>query len=155
MNLIDKKRTIKELEKIRVRNKKSAFLFEIAMRNEKRLVLRNLYRSLYEQKIKFLKEIEEKIEQVKREISPLQDPKLLSFYKRKRCKLSSLYLKYKMKRRFTDLYKRELKSYYKYQKCLSKTNHARVREILLAHKHKISTNLSEMNKTGLMKFPVT
>ncbi|MCM8568959.1 hypothetical protein NE848_06190 [Gramella jeungdoensis] len=154
MRLHEKKRTIEYLEKLRVMNYKSAFIYKIAFDKEDRLILKNFYRKLHQQKQKFLKDIDEKIEQVKIEISPIKDPKLLAFYKRQRCELSQLYLKYKMKHTYARAYKREVKSFKKYHKYLSRINHARVREVLLAHKHKVKTNLSEMNNTGVMKFPV-
>ncbi|TBW30298.1 hypothetical protein [Gramella sp. KN1008] len=135
-------------------NYKSAFIYKIALRNEKRLILQNFYNKIYQQKVEFQKDIDEKIEQVKKEISPLKDPKLLSFYRRRRCELSQLYLKYKMKHTYSRVYKRELKSFKKYNTYLSKINHASVREVLLAHKHTVKTNLIEMNNTGVMKFPI-
>lgn len=155
MRLWEKKRIIEHLEKLRVMNYKSAFIYKIAYRKEKRLLLRSFYNKLYLQKMEFQKEIDEKIEQVKMEISPFKDPKLLSFYKRRRSDLSQLYLKYKMKHAFSRIYKREMKSFKKYHKYLSRINHACVREILLSHKHKLKTNLSEMNNTGVMKFPIS
>ncbi|MDX1545247.1 MAG: hypothetical protein R3214_15040 [Christiangramia sp.] len=142
------------MEKLRVLNYKSAFIYQIAFTKEDRLILKNFYRKLHQQKQVFLKDIEEKIEQIKKEISPIKDPKLLAFYKRQRCELSQLYLKYKMRLNYARVYKRELRSFKKYHKYLSKINHARVREVLLAHKHRIKTNLGEMNNTGVMKFPV-
>lgn len=154
MRLWKKKETIELLEKLRVMNYKSAFIYKIAFSNEKRLILRNFYRKLYAQKLVFLKDIEKKIDQVKKEISPIEDPKLLAFYKRRRCEFSQLYLKYKMNYTYAKVYKREFKSFKKYQKYLSKINHASVRAVLLEHKHKVKTNIGEMNNTGIMKFPV-
>ena len=124
------------------------------MDRERRLILRKFYQRLYHQKLKFLKEIEEKIEQLKKEISPIQDPKLLSFYRRKKCELSKHYLKYKLRHRYADIQKREKKAFNKYQKYLSKTSHACVRETFLEHKHRIKENLQEMNTMGVLKFPV-
>lgn len=129
-------------------------MYRVALSNEKRLMLKNFYYRLYQQKMKFLKEIEEKIEQLKKEISPIKDPKMLSFYKRKKCELSRHYLKFKMQQRYADFQKRELKSYQKYKDFLSKTSHACVRELFLNHKHNIKENLYEMEKTGVMKFPI-
>ncbi len=154
MRTSEKKRTIELLEKLRVFNIKSAYRYKIAMSNEKRLMLKNFYHRLYQQKVNFLKEIDEKIEQLKREISPIKDPRLLSFYKRKKCQLSKHYLKYKMKQKFADFQRRELKCYQKYSKYLSKTSHSSVRELFLDHKHSIKENLTEMERTGVMKYPI-
>lgn len=154
MRTVEKKRTIELLEKLRVFNKKSAYIYKVSLEREKRLALASLYNRLYEQKITFLEEIERAIEQLKREISPIKDPKLLSFYKRKKCILSKNYLKYKMSLRFADMQERELKGFNKYQKYLSKTSHACVRELFLDHKHKIKENLNEMNVSSMMKFPI-
>lgn len=154
MRLLEKKRTIELLEKLRIYTKKSAYIYEIALEKEKRLILKNFYLRLYRQKLKFLEEIEAKIEQLKKEISPIKDPRLLSFYKRKKCELSHNYLKYKLKLRYADVQKREFKSFKKYGKYLSKTSHAGVRELFLDHKHGIKENLSEMSNTGVMKFPI-
>jgi len=154
MHLGEKKKTIKLLEKLRILNYKSAYIYRIVLGKEKRLMLKNFYHQLYQQKIDFLKDIEEKIEQLKKEISPIQDPKLLSFYKKKKCELSQYYLKYKLTHKYADIHKREWKGYKKYNKYISKINHACVREILLAHRHKIKNNLTNMNNTGVMKYPV-
>ncbi|SDR75090.1 hypothetical protein SAMN04488552_0858 [Christiangramia echinicola] len=154
MQFGQKKKTIELLEKLRIRNYKSAFMYKIAYTNENRLILKNFYRQLYAQKITFIEEIEERIELLKKEISPIPDPKMLSFYNRKKCELSQLYLKYKMKNRFSDFHRRELKCLKQYTKYLSVINHASVRELLLAHKHKIKSNIVEMNNTGVMKFPI-
>lgn len=153
MYLGEKRKTVEILEKLRLLNYKSAFIYKIALSKEKRFILKNFYYKLYRQKLDFVKEIEEKIELLKREISPIQDPKLLSFYQRKKYQLSHFYLKYKMQR-YADIHKRELKSFEKYNKYLSKVSHARVREVFLAHRHKVKTNISDMNKTGVMKFPI-
>ena len=154
MRTAEKKNTIELLEKLRVFNKKSAYIYKINLENEKRLILRNFYLRLYKQKLAFLDEIEETIEQLKREISPVLDPKLLSFYKRKKCQLAKNYLKYKTRLRYADIQERELKSFRKYQKYLSKISHAHAREIFLDHKYKIKENLREMNVSGVMKFPI-
>jgi len=154
MRTAEKKNTIGLLEKLRVFNKKSAYIYKINLENEKRLILRNFYLRLYRQKLAFLDEIEETIEQLKREISPVLDPKLLSFYKRKKCQLAKNYLKYKTRLRYADIQERELKSFRKYQKYLSKISHAHAREIFLDHKYKIKENLREMNVSGVMKFPI-
>lgn len=154
MRTAEKKNTIELLEKLRVFNKKSAYIYKINLENEKRLILRNFYLRLYRQKLAFLDEIEETIEQLKREISPVLDPKLLSFYKRKKCQLAKNYLKYKTRLRYADIQERELKSFRKYQKYLSKISHAHAREIFLDHKYKIKENLREMNVSGVMKFPI-
>ena len=154
MRLAEKKKTIELLEKLRVYNKKSAYIYDIAIGREQRLILRGFYQRLYRQKLKFLREIEEMIDQLKMEISPIKDPRLLSFYKRKKCEFSKNYLKYKLKLRYADIQKRESKAYKKYEKYLSKTSHACVRELFLDHKYYIMENLQEMNKTGVMKFPV-
>lgn len=154
MRLWEKKRTIDFLEKLRVMNYKSAYIYSIAYNKESRLILKNFYQRLYLEKLEFKKEIEERIEQVKKEISPIKDPKLLAFYKKRRCDFDHLYLKYKLRQRFADIHRRELKSLKRYKKYLSKTSHAAVRELLLAHKHQIKTNLLEMQNTGVMKFPV-
>ncbi|MUP44392.1 hypothetical protein E0K83_01360 [Gramella sp. BOM4] len=150
--MAEKKKTIELLEKLRLRNYKSAFIYRIAYMNEKRLALRSLYFNLHKQKLDFLKDIENTIEQLKREISPIKDPKLLAFYKRKRCELNNYYLKYKMRESFKRVYEREVKSYKKYKKYLSRVNHACVRELLLSHKHDLKKNLQEMNHTGIGKF---
>ncbi|TRO64118.1 hypothetical protein [Christiangramia sabulilitoris] len=154
MRTVEKKRTIELLEKLRVFNKKSAYIYKITMEREKRLLLKNMYYKLYEQKVKFLEEIEDTIEQLKKEISPLKDPKLLSFYQRRKCILGKNYLKYKLRLRFADIQKRELKGFEKYQKYLSKTSHACVRELFLDHKHKIKENLNQMQVSSVMKFPI-
>lgn len=154
MKFAEKKKTIELLEKLRLRNYKSAFIYRIAYMNEKRLAIRSLYFNLHKQKLEFLKEIENTIEQLKKEISPIQDPKLLAFYKRKRCELNHYYLKYKMTESFERIFKRELNSYKKYQKYLSKINHACVRELLLSHKHELMKNLQKMDHTGLGKFQI-
>lgn len=154
MRLAEKKKTIALLEKLRIYNKKSAYIYRIAMGREKRLILKNFYFKLYRQKLNFLEDIEEKIEQIKREISPIQDAKILSFYKRKKCELSNSYLKYKLQLRYADVQKRELKAFKKYQKYLSKTSHSLVRELFLDHRHNVKNNLNEMNVTGFMKFPI-
>lgn len=153
MHIWGKKKTIELLEKLRILNIKSAFIYKIALGKENRLILKNFYYKLYRQKLDFVKDIEEKIEQLKKEISPINDPKLLSFYKRRKCELSHLYLKYKMKR-YADIHNRELKSLKKYQKYLSKVSHAKVREIFLAHRHKVKNNLRDMDRMGVMKFPI-
>ena len=154
MRTIEKKKTIKLLEKLRVFNKKSAYIYKINMEKEKRLILRNFYLKLYKQKLAFLEEIEKAIEQLKKEISPIMDPKLLSFYKRKKCELAKNYLKYKTQLRYADIQQRELKSFKRYQKYLSKTSHASVRALFLDHKYKIKEKLNEMNLSGVMKFPI-
>lgn len=154
MRVWEKKKTLDLLEKLRIMNYKSVFIYKIAFNKENRLVLKNFFRRLYEQKLSFLEDIEEKIEQLKKEISPIKDPKLLSLYRRKKCELSHLYLRYKMRSTYKKVYKRELKSFKKYHKYLSKTNHACVREVLLAHKHLVKNNISEMKNTGMMKFPI-
>lgn len=154
MHIGEKKKTIELLDDLRILNYKSAYIYRIVSGSENRLMLKNFYNKLYNQKLTFLKDIEERIDQLKKEISPIQDPKLLSFYKRKKCELSQFYLKYKLRHKYADIHKREWKGYKKYSKYLSKINHACVREILLAHRHKIKHNLSEMNNTGVMKFPV-
>ena len=154
MRIWEKKRSIDFLEKLRVMNFKSAYLYKIAYNKESRLVLKSFYQRLYLQKLEFKGEIEEMIEQLKKEISPIKDPKLLSFYKKRKCDFDHLYLKYKLRQRYADIHKRELKSLKKYRKCLSKTSHAGVREVLLEHKHQLKSNLLEMQNTGVMKFPV-
>lgn len=154
MRIWEKKRTIDFLEKLRVRNYKSAYIYRIAYNKENRLILKNFYQRLYLQKLEFKNEIEEKIEQLKKEISPIKDPKLLSFYRKRKCDFDHLYMKYKLQHRYADIHRRELKSLKKYKKCLSRTSHAGVRELLLAHKHKLKSNLLEMQSTGVMKFPV-
>ncbi len=95
MYLGEKRKTVEILEKLRLLNYKSAFIYKIALSKEKRLILKNFYYKLYRQKLDFVKEIEEKIELLKREISPIQDPKLLSFYQRKNinCPTSTLNIK--------------------------------------------------------------
>ena len=154
MHVGEKKKTLKLLEKLRVHNHKSAYIYRIFAENEKRLLLKNFYRKLYEQKLDFLIEIEESIECLKKEISPLNDPSVLSFYKRKKCELSKFYMKYKLTNRFADIHKREWKAFRKYNKYLSKTSHALVRELILAHKHGIKKYLNDMNSSGVMKFPI-
>ena len=154
MKLSEKRRTIELLEKLRLMNYKSAFIYRIAFMKENRLLLKNFYRKLYKQKLNFLKKIEDIIDQIKKEISPISDPKLLAFYKRKRCELNHYYLKYKLKQTFAKSYKREMKSLKKYKKYLSQINHACVREVLMSHTHRIKNNLGEMNNTGVMNFPV-
>lgn len=153
MRIWGKRKTIEFLEKLRVLNFKSAFIYKIALGRENRLILKNFYFKLYRQKLEFVSDLDEKIEHVKKEISPIHDPKLLAFYKRKKCKVSHLYLKYKMQKH-SDIHRRELKTFNKYQKYLSKISHARVREILLAHRHKVKLNLREMDKMGITKFPI-
>lgn len=155
MKLQEKKKTLELLEKLRVLNYKSAFIYEIAQEKENRLILKNTYQKLHQQKKNFLEEIENKIEQLKKEISPIPNPELLSFYRRKKFILSQLYLKYKMKCNFNFIIKRELKSFQKYQRYLSKTNHGCVRELILDHKHRIKTVLNEMNSTGISKYPIS
>ncbi|AVR45467.1 hypothetical protein C7S20_09400 [Christiangramia fulva] len=152
MRLSEKKKTLELLEKLRVLNYKSAFIYEITYQKEKRLMLRKLYQQLHQQKKEFLLEIEEKIEQLKKEISPIPDPEKLAFYKRKKLIISQLYLKYKMKCNLTYAHKRELKSYKKYCKYLSQTNHGGVRAIILDHKHRIRSLLNEMNSTGIINY---
>ncbi|SDS11730.1 hypothetical protein [Gramella sp. MAR_2010_147] len=154
MNISEKKKTVELLEKLRILNYKSAYIYKIIAGNEKRLILKFFYEKIYHQKLEFLKDIEDKIEQLKKEISPIKDPKLLSFYKRKKCELTQFYLKYKLSHKYADIHNREWKSYKKYRKYLSKINHACVRELLLAHKHKIKHNIINMNNTGVMKFPI-
>ncbi len=154
MHRLEKKRTIELLEKQRVFNKKSSYLYKIAADKEKRLVLKNFYEQLYNQKMDFLDEIEEKIEQLKREISPTRDPRMLSFYKRKKCDLSSHLLKYKMFQRYADIHERESKSLKKYAKYLSRTSHSCVRELFLKHRHQVKENLKKMNNMTLTKFPI-
>ncbi|MUP42002.1 hypothetical protein [Christiangramia aestuarii] len=129
-------------------------MYKIAIGKEHRLMLKDFYQRLYQQKLRFLQEIEEMIEQLKKEISPLKDPRLLSFYKRKKCEFSKNYLKYKLRLRYADIQKREMKAHRKYEKYLSKTSHACVRELFLDHKYYIRENLQEMNSSGVMKFPV-
>lgn len=154
MHRLEKKKTIELLEKQRVFNKKSTYLYKIAADKEKRLVLRNFYFQLYKQKLTFLDEIEDKIEQIKREISPTKDPEMLSFYERKKCELSKHFLKYKMFQRYADIHERESKSLKKYTKYLSKTSHACVREIFLKHRYLVKENLKKMNNMTLTKFPI-
>ena len=154
MHRLEKKKTLELLEKQRVFNKKSTYLYKIAVDKEKRLVLRNFYYQLYKQKLNFLKEIDEKIEQLKREISPTKDPKMLSFYERQKCELSKHLLKYKMYQRHADILERESKSLKKYAKYLSKTSHARVRELFLKHRHQVKENLKKMTNMTLTKFPI-
>ena len=154
MHTGEKKKTIELLEKLRILNYKSAYIYRIVVRNENRLMLKSFYNNLYQQKLEFLKDIEDKIEQLKREISPIKDPRLLSFYKKKKCRLSQSYLKYKLTHRYANIHKREFKTYKIYRKSLSKINHACVREILLEHKHKIKQNITDMNNSGMMKFPI-
>lgn len=152
MKLYEKKKTVELLDKLRVMNYKSAFIYKILYQKENRLIIKDFYRKLYDQKIKFITNIEKLIDQLKKEISPLKDPEILSFYKRRKCELSQLYLKYKMSLKYEDVYKRELKSYKKYYRYLSKTNHGCSREIILEHKHKIKCNISEMNNMDLVKY---
>ncbi len=154
MHRSEKKNTIEILEKQRIFNKKSTHLYKIALEKERRLLLRNFYYGLYEQKLNFLKEIEEKIEQLKREISPTKDPKMLSFYQRRKCEISEHFLRYRMFQRFADVQERESKSLNKYAKYLSKTSHACVREIFLKHRHQIEENIKKMNNMSLTKFPI-
>lgn len=155
MKFSEKRKTIELLEELRLLNYKSAFILNTISEKEKRLLLRNFYKKLHKQKLNFIEEIEDKIEQIKKEISPTADPKLLSFYRKKKYEFSQMYLKYKMKYKYADAYKREAKALKTYLTDLSKINHAGVREILLAHKHKIKTNISEMNATGIRKFPIS
>ncbi|MCH4821835.1 hypothetical protein ML462_01505 [Gramella lutea] len=152
MHYAEKKKTIELLEKLRILNNKSAYIYNIISGRESRLILKNFYHKLYRQKIEFLEEIEGKIEQIKREISPIRDKKLLSFYKRKKCALSEHYLRYKLKQNHADIKKREEKSYKKYDKYLSKTSHCDVREVFLKHKHIIKENLKQINSMGIMKY---
>lgn len=154
MRLGEKKRTVELLEKLRIYNKKSSYIYKIAMRRENRLILKNFYYRLYKQKLDFLEDIEKKIEQLKKEISPIKDARLLSFYRRKKCELSKNYLKYKFKLRYADLESRERKAFKKYSKYLSKTSHAQVRELFMDHKHYIKENLKEINIAGVNKFPI-
>lgn len=154
MKLAEKRKTINYLEKLRRKNFKSAYIYKVAEENERRLMLKNFYRQLFEQKKEFNSQIEDLIEKLKKEISPLPDSELLSFYQRKKCQVSHLYLKYKMRLNYTDVYKREAKALNRYLKYLSKINHGCVREILMEHKYKVKINLSQMNNTGIMKFPV-
>ncbi len=155
MKLSEKQKTIKLLDKLRLLNHKSAFIYRIAYGRENILLRKNIYSRLYDQKLEFQYDLEEMIERIKKEISPIPDPELLSFYHRKRLKVSELYLKYKMKHNFAENYKREMKSLETYLKYLSKINHGCVREVLLKHKYGIKTMLREMNNTGIMKFPTT
>lgn len=155
MKLYEKKKTLELLEKLRILNYKSAFIYDIAQQKENRLILKNTYQKLYRQKKKFLEEIEDKIEQLKKEISPIPNPELLNFYHRKKFILSQLYLKYKLKCNFNFILKRELKSFRKYQRYLSKTNHGCVRELILNHKHRIKSILNEMNSTGISRYPIS
>ncbi len=154
MKLSEKRRTVKLLEKLRFMNLKYAFVYQIAYEKENRLMIKDFYKKLHHQKLEFLQNIEEKIERLKKEISPIPDPELLSFYKKKKLKASHLYLKYKAKYSYADTFKREMKGLEKYKNYLSKINHGCVREVLLSHKHKIKTTLREMSSTGLMKYPV-
>lgn len=154
MRIAEKKKTIELLENLRVLNYKSAYIYSIVSESENRLMLRNFYAQIFQQKQEFLNDIEEKIEQLKKEISPTNDFEMLSFYKRTKCEFSQYYLKYKLGHTYTKIYKREWKSYKKYRKFLTKINHGCVREILLAHKHKIKNNLSIMNNTGITKYPI-
>ncbi|APG60302.1 hypothetical protein [Christiangramia salexigens] len=153
MKLSEKRKTIKLLEKLRVRNYKSAFIYKIRYQKEKRVIIKNFYHRLFIQKNEFHEELDEMIEQIKKEISPIPDRKLLAFYKRRKCDVSHLYLKYKMNQSYQDVYKRELKSFKKYGDYLSRINHGCARAILLDHKHKIKRKVAEMNKTGLIKYP--
>ncbi|MEO2126888.1 MAG: hypothetical protein ABGW91_01895 [Christiangramia sp.] len=154
MRLAEKRKTINYLEKLRRTNFKSAYIYKVAHDHEKRLMLKNFYLRLFEQKKMFIEQMEHLIDQLKKEISPLPDSELLNFYQRKKCQVSHLYLHYKMRLNYTDVYKRETKALNKYLKYLSKINHGCVREILMEHKHKVKLNLTEMNGTGIMKFPV-
>ncbi|WP_300437739.1 hypothetical protein [Christiangramia sp.] len=154
MRIKEKQETIELLEELRILNYKSAYMYKIMCEAENRLMLKNFYMLLHQQKIEFRQDIEEKIEQLKTEISPTRDPRMLSFYKRKKCKLAQYYLKYKLRSSYADIHKREWKSYKKYNKFLSRINHACVREILLEHKHQIKINLTNMNNTGIIKYPV-
>lgn len=155
MKLSEKKKTLEILEKLRILNYKSAFIYDIAYQKEKRLIIKNVYLKLLKQKKAFLNEIEEKIEQIKKEISPIPDPKLLSFYHRRKIEISQLYLKYKMKFNFNFVHKREIKSFRKYYNSLSQTNHGGVRALIMDHKYRIRTLLNEMNSTGMIKYPAT
>jgi len=153
MRIGEKINIIELLEELRVLNYKSAYMYQIIGQNEKRLMLKNFYNHLHQQKIDFQKDIEEKIEQLKKEISPIEDSRILSFYKRKKCELNQYYLKYKLKYTYANVQKHELEGYRLYKDSLSKINHASVREILLNHKYEIKTNLGNMSNTGLTKFP--
>lgn len=152
MHYAEKKKTIELLEKLRVLNYKSAYIYKIISGRESRLILKNFYHKLYRQKLDFLEELEDKVEQLKREISPIKDKKLLSFYKRKKCALSEHYLKYKLKQKHADIRSREEKSFSKYDKYLSKTSHSHVREVFLKHKHLIKENLNQINSMGIIKY---
>ncbi len=152
MHYAEKKKTIELLEKLRVLNYKSAYIYKIISSRETRLILKNFYNKLHRQKVDFLDEIEDKIEQLKREISPIKDPKLLSFYRRKKCTISEHYLKYKLNQKHADIKSREEKSFRKYDKYLSKTSHCNVREVFLKHKHLIKENLNTINSMGIMKY---
>lgn len=154
MKLREKKDMIELLENLRILNYKSAFIYKVIGEKEKRLMLKNFYLHLYQQKVQFRQEIDDKIELLKREISPIQDPKLLAFYKRKKCEISRFYLKYKLTLTYADIHEREEKAYKKYCKYLSQINHGGIRAILLSHRHKIKQNLSDMNNSGIMKFPI-
>lgn len=154
MKLSEKRRTVQLLEKLRFLNLKYAFVYKIAYQRENRLMIKDFYKKLHLQKLEFLQNIEEMIEQLKKEISPIPDPELLSFYHKKKLKASQLYLKYKSKQSYADTFKREMKGLEKYKKYLSKINHGCVREVLLSHKHQIKMTLREMTSTGLMKYPV-
>ncbi|MCM4157751.1 hypothetical protein [Gramella sp. AN32] len=154
MKLTEKKSTLKLLGKLKYLTQKNIFTYQVAAQYEKRLALKSIYKKLYYQKLQFLQAVDEQIELVKKEVSTILDPDLVLFNHQKVFKDHRTHLKTKCRSNFADLYRREMKNYKKYSKYLSKTNHAAVRAMIMEQRHEIKQNISEMNRTGLLKYAI-
>lgn len=147
MTITQIKRTIKLLRKLANLNLKSATIYKLAAKEEKRLLLSRYYIVLYHEKIKNYEEL------IKNMMNLIQ---LLPNYTggeiQKEYKLSSFKLKYR--KLFYLAYTREIKALFFYRKYLSRINNSELRELMLNHIYKVKTNIQEMNQKGVNKYKI-
>lgn len=153
MNLEEKRRILKHLLKLKRLNQKNLFIYKLSLETEKRMAINRIYRQLYLQKKEFLEDISKMISRIEKEIRLLTD-ELTEKKPSDHRSLRQLELKYKCGRSFLKAYELEMKSMKKYKKRLSKVNYACVREMIMTHHHQIKHNISEMSRTGLLKYAI-
>ena len=152
MKVSKKIQTLKLLQKLYKINIKSATIYSIAARNEKRLLLSSFYSRLRTEKMNNAGELKIKIEELLKEITLDKEP--LQINHKFPSKYSPSFLRVTTSKYFNQVYTRELKALYFYKKYLSRINRAELRGILMDHLHQVKQTISDMNLKGADKYSI-
>lgn len=143
---------LKLLEKLYKMNLKSASIYNIAAENEKHLLQSNFYSRLRSQKLANARELEVKIEGLRKEF--LCGKASSSLWARPDSSYTPSLLRIKSSKYFNQAYTRELKAFYFYKKYLSRINRGDLREMMMNHLHQIKLNIGDMNFKGARKYNI-